>query len=239
MSWKKYFTPVSTGDNTSGSYSPINGANASSRPGPARSNYSSYLPDVYVGSPNRVERYGQYNTMDLDSEVNAALDILAEFCTQKNDTNSTNFNLAFHKTPTNSETKILGEYLKQWCKINNFETRMFRIFRNVFKYGDAIFLRDPETKKWFHVDPAKLTRIIVNESEGKKPEQYIIKDINLNFKEMVATTPHITSGNIQVAEQIILQVAAEEWLAMRHNKLEVDILLKKAKWLLTQNMLYI
>jgi len=197
MSWKKYFTPVSTGDNTSGSYSPINGANASSRPGPARSNYSSYLPDVYVGSPNRVERYGQYNTMDLDSEVNAALDILAEFCTQKNDTNSTNFNLAFHKTPTNSETKILGEYLKQWCKINNFETRMFRIFRNVFKYGDAIFLRDPETKKWFHVDPAKLTRIIVNESEGKKPEQYIIKDINLNFKEMVATTPHITSGNIQ------------------------------------------
>ena len=197
MSWKKYFTPVSTGDNTSGSYSPINGANASSRPGPARSNYSSYLPDVYVGSPNRVERYGQYNTMDLDSEVNAALDILAEFCTQKNDTNSTNFNLAFHKTPTNSETKILGEYLKQWCKINNFETRMFRIFRNVFKYGDAIFLRDPQTKKWFHVDPAKLTRIIVNESEGKKPEQYIIKDINLNFKEMVATTPHITSGNIQ------------------------------------------
>jgi hypothetical protein len=197
MSWKKYFTPVPTGDNTSGSYSPINGANASSRPGPARSNYSSYLPDVYVGSPNRVERYGQYNTMDLDSEVNAALDILAEFCTQKNDTNSTNFNFAFHKTPTNSETKILGEYLKQWCKINNFETRMFRIFRNVFKYGDAIFLRDPETKKWFHVDPAKLTRIIVNESQGKEPEQYIIKDVNLNFKELVATTPHITSGNIQ------------------------------------------
>ena len=197
MSWKKYFTPVPTGDNTSGSYSPINGANAMSRPGPARSNYSSYLPDVYVGSPNRVERYGQYNTMDLDSEVNAALDILAEFCTQKNDTNGTNFNFAFHKTPTNSETKILGEYLKQWCKINNFETRMFRIFRNVFKYGDAIFLRDPETKKWFHVDPAKLTRIIVNESQGKEPEQYIIKDVNLNFKELVATTPHITSGNIQ------------------------------------------
>ena len=83
MSWKKYFTPVQTGDNINGSYSPINGAGANGRPGPARSNYSSYLPDVYVGSPNRVERYGQYNTMDNDSEVNAALDILAEFCTQK------------------------------------------------------------------------------------------------------------------------------------------------------------
>ena len=75
MSWKKYFTPVPTGDNQSGSYSPFSGRGTASRPGPARSNYSSFLPDVYVGTPNRVERYGQYNTMDMDSEVNAALDI--------------------------------------------------------------------------------------------------------------------------------------------------------------------
>ena len=196
MSWKKYFTPVPTGDNVNGSYGPISGGGASGRPGPARSNYSSYLPDVYVGSPNRVERYGQYNTMDMDSEVNAALDILAEFCTQKNDENGTNFNFHYNKSATNNEINILGQYLKQWCKLNNFETRMFRTFRNVFKYGDAIFLRDPETKKLFHVDPAKLTRIIVNESEGKRPEQYIIKDVNLNFREMVATSPHITNGNI-------------------------------------------
>jgi hypothetical protein len=196
MSWKKYFTPVPTGDNVNGSYGPISGGGASGRPGPARSNYSSYLPDVYVGSPNRVERYGQYNTMDMDSEVNAALDILAEFCTQKNDENGTNFNFHYNKSATNNEINILGQYLKQWCKLNNFETRMFRTFRNVFKCGDAIFLRDPETKKLFHVDPAKLTRIIVNESEGKRPEQYIIKDVNLNFREMVATSPHITNGNI-------------------------------------------
>jgi hypothetical protein len=194
MSWKKYFTPVPTGDNVTGSYGPISGGGTAGRPGPARSNYSSYLPDVYVGSPNRVERYGQYNTMDNDSEVNAALDILAEFCTQKNEENGTNFNFHYNKAATNTEVQILSQYLKQWCKINNFETRMFRTFRNVFKYGDAIFLRDPETKKLFHVDPAKLTRIIVNESEGKRPEQYIIKDVNLNFKELIATTPHITQG---------------------------------------------
>jgi hypothetical protein len=196
MSWKKHFTPVPTGDNVNGSYGPISGSSSAGRPGPARSNYSSYLPDVYVGSPNRVERYGQYNAMDLDSEVNAALDILAEFCTQKNEQNNTNFRFDFNKDATNNEINILGQYLKQWCKINNFETRMFRTFRNVFKYGDAIFLRDPETKKLFHVDPAKLTRIIVNESEGKKPEQYVIKDVNLNFAEMVATSPHVTNGNI-------------------------------------------
>ena len=196
MSWKKYFTPVQTGDNASGSYSPLSGRNNSSRPGPARTNYSSYLPDVYVGSPNRVERYGQYNTMDMDSEVNAALDILAEFCTQINDENKTNFKFTFNKRATNSEVTILGQYLKQWCKNNQFDTRMFRVFRNVFKYGDAFFIRDPETGKWFHIDPGKVTRIIVNESEGKKPEQYLIKDVNLNFTHLVATTPTITTGNI-------------------------------------------
>jgi hypothetical protein len=196
MSWKKYFTPVPTGDNVSGSYSPISGRNGGNQAGPAKSNYSSYLPDVYVGSPNRVERYGQYNTMDLDSEVNAALDILAEFCTQINEENKTNFKFDFHKKATNTEVTILGQYLRQWCKLNQFETRMFRVFRNTFKYGDAIFVRDPETKKWFHVDPAKVTRIIVNESEGRVPEQYIIKDIAFNFSDLVATTPHVTNGNV-------------------------------------------
>ena len=196
MSWKKYFTPVPTADNMSGSYSPFSGRGSSARPGPARTNYSSFLPDVYVGTPNRIERYGQYNTMDLDSEVNAALDILAEFCTQANSENNTNFRFEFNKKATNTEVTILGQYLKQWSKLQDFDTRMFRIFRNVFKYGDQIFIRDPETKKWFHIDPAKLTRIIVNESEGKKPEQYIIKDVNLNFAHMVATTPHQTNGNI-------------------------------------------
>src|SRR6056300_314127 len=124
MSWKKYFTPVPTGNNTTGSYSPMGSSKGGSQPGPARSNYSSFLPDVYVGAPNRVDRYGQYNTMDLDSEVNAALDILAEFCTQKNKKNDTHFDLKFYKDATNSEVQILGQYLKQWYKINNFENRM-------------------------------------------------------------------------------------------------------------------
>ena len=197
MSWKKYFTPVPTGDNPGGNYSPLGGGRGGSgSAGPARTNYSSYLPDVYVGAPNRVERYGQYNTMDLDSEVNAALDILAEFCSQKNSQNKTPFVLDFKKKATTSETTILQQYLQQWNKIQKFDTRMFRILRNVFKYGDQFFIRDPETKKLFHVDSANVARIIVNESEGKKPQQYVIKDFNLNFKDMVATTPFQTNGNV-------------------------------------------
>jgi hypothetical protein len=47
-------------------------------------NYASRLPEVYSGHPNRVERYNQYENMDMDSEVNACLDIIAEFSTQLN-----------------------------------------------------------------------------------------------------------------------------------------------------------
>jgi hypothetical protein len=185
MSWKKYFTPVTTAGE-SGTYSPM--GSSAGRAGPAKSNYSSFLPDVYTGAPNRVDRYLQYDTMDMDSEVNAALDILAEFCSQKNRENQTPFKLFFRNQATNAEITILREYLQQWCKLQKFDTRIFRIVRNTFKYGDGVFVRDPETKKWFHVDPGKLTKIIVNESEGKKPEQYVIRDLNPNFKDLVVTT---------------------------------------------------
>ena len=188
MSWKKYFSPVQTSN-----VSPIAGYTSSNKPGPAKANYSSYLPDVYAGAPNRIERYQQYETMDSDPEVNAALDILAEFCTQKNKDGKSAFTVHWRHKATNSEIRIVGEYLQQWSKLQKFDTRIFRMFRNTFKYGDAFFIRDPETQKWMYVDPSKITKIIVNESDGKRPEQYVIKDLAPNFEELVATmiTPNL------------------------------------------------
>ena len=191
MSWKKFFTPVPVG---SASRSPMGTGQGSAGMGPAKTNYSSYLPDVYSGSPNRIERYQQYETMDADPEVNAALDILAEFTTQKSkDGHSAAFTIDYRSKATNSETKILAEYLNQWTKLQQFDTRIFRILRNTFKYGDSFFIRDPETQKWFYIDASKVVKIIANESEGKKPEQYIIRDINPNFQNLVATqiTPNV------------------------------------------------
>jgi len=190
MSWKKYFTPVPVNGEV---LSPISGMNSGNRPGPARTNYSSYLPDVYTGSPNRVERYQQYEVMDSDPEVNAALDILAEFCTQKLKDNNNPFAVKWRHKATNSEIRILSEYLQQWNKLQNFDIRIFRIVRNTFKYGDSFFIRDPENQKWSYVDPSNLVKVIVNESEGKKPEQYILKDLAPNFENLVATmiTPNI------------------------------------------------
>jgi len=189
MSWKKYFTPV----NLSGQMSTISGMN---RPHGSKTNYSSYLPDVYSGHPNRLERYGQYDTMDGDSEVNAALDILAEFCSQENDENRTPFQIFFKEQATSAETKIIKKYLQQWSKLNKFNSRIFKIVRNAFKYGDSFFVRDPETQAWMYIDPNKVDKIIVNESTGKEPEQYVIRDLNINLMSLTVTqiSPNNPSG---------------------------------------------
>lgn len=183
MSWKKHFKPV---DIHSGSKSPVGSVRSNGR-SPKYNNYSNFLPDVYSGSPHRIERLSQYEVMDTDSEVNAALDILAEFTTQRNNENGTNFTLTFKSRATNTEISVLKEYLQKWTELQDFNTRMFRIARNTFKNGDSFFIRDPETFKWMFIDPSKLTKIIVNESSGKTPEQYIIRDLNLNFMNLVVT----------------------------------------------------
>jgi len=185
MAWKKYFKDANM--------SPISGEKV---PNFAKRNYSSYLPDVYTGHPNRIQRYFQYDQMDSDSEINAALDILAEFSTQLNTENETPFDIVFHDESTDHEVKLLKKALQQWTKANQFKKRIFRIFRNALKYGDCFFVRDPETQKWLYIDNAKVDRIVVNESEGKKPEQYVIRDINPNLQRLSATqiTPNQTYG---------------------------------------------
>lgn len=195
--WRKYFKVA----NTAGQLSPISGSNQFGLPGYGKQNgadystpnvgnefayrnYASRLPEVYSGHPNRIERYNQYENMDCDSEVNACLDIISEFSTQINNDNKTPFEINFTDKPTDREVEIIKKQLQQWTKLNKFDQRIFKLFRNVIKYGDQVFVRDPETFELYWVDMVKVSRVIVNESEGKRPEQYIIRDINPNFQNM-------------------------------------------------------
>ena len=174
MSWKKHFTRYNPGDGTSG------GTTSNNR-------WQSWLPEVYSGQPNRVERYTQYDQMDQDSEINAALDTIAEFSTQLDPVTKLPFKLVYNSKPTDSEISALETTLKQWCKINNFERRMFSMFRQCIKYGDQFFIRDPETYKLVQVHSGDVSKTIINESEGRAIDQYIIKNIALNLHDLVAT----------------------------------------------------
>ena len=189
MSWKKYFRVA----NVAGAVSPINGSQGQNV---TYRNYQSNLPEVYIGHPNRIERYNQYEQMDMDSEVNAALDILSEFSTQSNEENGTAFKFHWKEKPTDNEVKIISEQLTQWVSLNELNKRIFKMFRNTIKYGDQVFIRDPENFKLFWVEMGKVVKVIVNESEGKKPEQYIVKDIAPNFENLTATTINTSDVNV-------------------------------------------
>jgi hypothetical protein len=179
-----------------GAVSPFTFNGSSTPTNPGYRNWQSSLPEIYIGHPNRVERYNQYEQMDMDSEVNAALDILAEFSTQDNEEYGNAFTLDFKEQPTENEIKIIKEQLHQWVSLNELNKRIFRIFRSVIKYGDQVFVRDPETFKLFWVEMSKVVKIIVNEAEGKQPEQYIIKDINPNLQNLSVTAVAATDTYI-------------------------------------------
>lgn len=158
-------------------------------------NYVSHLPEVYSGAPNRVERYNQYEAMDLDSHISASLDIISEFCTQVDPTTKMPFVINYNEDPTETDTNILTKMLRAWCNTNDFDNQLFDIFRDVLKYGDQFYIRDPETSQWLRIYHGNVEKVIVNESKGKVPEQYIIRDLDFNLQNLsVSQLPNTYQG---------------------------------------------
>jgi len=192
LAWKKYFTSAKSHRNQSGSLSPLSkrGGRTSGEEAFSANNYVPQLNESYLGCPNRIERYQNFESMNADSEINAALDILSEFSTQANDQDNLCFELKFKEQPTESEAKIIKERLNTWYYLNEFHKRAFKLFRNVLMYGDQVFIRDPETFKLYYLDMCDVLKVIVNESKGKKPEQYVIRNLMPNFENLTMTAPN-------------------------------------------------
>lgn len=196
MTWKRHFQQVSKNkklqtlmqNQRAGTYPTATAGN----------NFQSYLPEVYAGHPQRQERYAQYDVMDQDSEVNAALDTISDFSTRPSDDGLNQlFTINYHTDPNDSEVEILKSLLNKWCNLNQMKTRLWRVFRNTLKYGDQFFIRDPETLILYHVDHSKVEKIIVDESKGKTPQYYVVRDLDLNLVEKVATKQDDYGQNIQ------------------------------------------
>lgn len=182
MSWKKFCKPVNSV--LPASQREINGMSPSYA---STAKYSNWLPEVYAGPPDRLQRYAVYDQMNFDHEIHAALDTITDFGTEADAVTELPLVLKFNEEPTPSEIQILEKTLGQWCRLNKVERRLWSMFRSTLVYGDQFFLRDPETFKLYWIDPAKVEKVIVNESNGKKIESYFIKDIDLNIKGLVAT----------------------------------------------------
>jgi len=181
--WKKHFQTYQ------GTQSPISGKQRQGSKADGTSRFQSWLPEVYTGQPNRLERYIQYDQMDMDSEINTALDTIAEFSTQEDAETEAPFKIKWESTPTETESEVIQTVLKQWCRVNEWNLRLFNTFRNTIKYGDQPFVRDPETWKLFYVNPGDVLRVVVDEANGKEPAQYVIKNLDPNFNNLTATAP--------------------------------------------------
>lgn len=197
MSWKKYFKPVNSVLPASMGSSNSSGNNFS-----AINRYNSWLPEVYEGPPDRLQRYGLYETMDFDHEIHAALDTISDFSTENDMVTKLPFVVNYEESMTNHEMQIIQKTLRQWCILNEFNKRIWGMFRSTLQYGDQFFIRDPETYKLYWCDPNKVMKVIVNESRGKKIETYYIRDLDLNLQEGVATNQH--TGSIKNRPQSMI-----------------------------------
>ena len=186
MSWRKHFKVVNIDTQTS--VIPMQNTSNNDRASSGTSSkYASYLPEVYAGHPNRIQRYYQYEDMDRDSDINAALDTIADFCTQSEEQNEEPFEILYTDEANETEVTLIKTNLHLWTKLNDFKQRLWHIFRQTIKNGDQFFLRDPETAEWLWVDHFSVEMVKVDETVGKKADEYIVRGIDINRQAKFAT----------------------------------------------------
>ena len=189
MSWKRYFRSVSTSNTPTTHMTTMAQDKRADRTGATASisKFSSYLPEVYAGHPNRIQRYYQYDDMDRDSDINAALDTIADFCTQSEEQNKEPFDIYYTGDPNETEINLIKTALNKWTKLNKFRSRLWNIFRHAIKNGDAFFLRDPENGEWLWIDHFMVEMVKVDDTAGKEPSEYIVRGLDYNKQAKFAT----------------------------------------------------
>lgn len=186
MSWKKHFRIVKPNPQSATQMPPTD-TNKFGGGTSTNSNFSSYLPVVYAGHPNRIQRYYQFDDMDRDSDINAALDTIADFSTLSEEHADEPFELKYNGEPNESEVKILKMMMAKWIKLNNFRAKLWYMFRDTLKNGDAFFLRDPETYEWLWLDHFMVEMVKIDDTQGKKPDEYLIRGLDYNRQTKFAT----------------------------------------------------
>lgn len=187
MSWKRYFSVANAQPSEEIAAQFANFAASPSNSSGTSSKYSSFLPEVYAGHPNRIQRYFQYDDMDRDSDINAAIDTIADFCTQSEEQNDNPFMIKYIEEANETEVGLLKRYMDKWVKLNDFKSKLWYMFRNTIKNGDAFFLRDPETQEWLWLDHYNVEMVRVDEDNGNVPKEYFVRSFDFNKEAKFAT----------------------------------------------------
>lgn len=141
------------------------------------------------GSYTRLKRYSEYDTMDEDVDVARALDLIAEEMVGNRGKRDLPIDLhvdnEHYKMPT-SQIATLKAALKTWCKVQEWDTRLFGIARSTAKYGDTFFLRNNTGafKKLIYVHPKHVSTARVSVEDIYDIREW---EINLNFNDATAS----------------------------------------------------
>ena len=141
------------------------------------------LPMIYQGSSNRLDRYQVYDNMEQDPTISSSLDIISDYV--GNVENGCPFKIKYHDNQMpESHVRLIEKMLDNWCKLNEFPKRIYNIVRDTLKYGDSIFIRDPDSNALMKVNPYDVVGVVVGKL--KEPRYYIIKNLDMNAPLKVA-----------------------------------------------------
>lgn len=134
-----------------------------------QSSYSNvtWYHNLVYGSAQRISRYTEYDVMDCDVDVARALDVIAEEMCGNRPKDDLPLELKITAGParnmSNTEAVTIKAALKTWCKLHDWDNRLFPTARNLVKYGDVYFLRPKKLgKKYMFVHPRNVTGACVN-----------------------------------------------------------------------------
>ena len=144
------------------------------------------LDDLFLkGREDRIRRYDTYDAMDKDTDIARALDMIAEHCTNRDPDSGIPFTFNLDEDElTQDDTEVLNDFLKSWSNLNEWDNRIFRTIRNLVKYGDAFFIRDPDTLELKAISARKVVGAYVD-SETQEIEAYLMKDMTISYDYMI------------------------------------------------------
>lgn len=144
------------------------------------SNFSWYA-QVMKGAGTRMQRYLQYNAMDVDVDVSRALDTIAEEMSTRNDLTELPFDIHY-QNDDNKEVKesivmTVKAALRHWADLQDLDNRVFRVSRYVIKFGDCFFRKHSDHKKWAFIEPQEVIGIELDQ-KGDRVAYHLRKNDN-------------------------------------------------------------
>ncbi len=130
-----------------------------------------WYSQIMRGPGSRMAMYKQYDAMDADVDISRALDIIAEEMTNKDEKTGLPFVIEYDKEDNQdiSDTTAitLRQAVRQWSQMQDLGRRLFKVARELIKYGDCFFRKNSDTKKWAYVDPTLVYGIEVDQLGNK------------------------------------------------------------------------